>query len=764
MMNHTSFRPSVLSRSASSDDSCTTRIGLRPASLIAALTLAIGIMASLITVATAQRATATPATPAGLFFKSDLIPDVFAAPTLASDVVIDISGDIARVNIRQRFRNPSKAWLEGIYVFPLPERAAVDRLIMHIGAREIEGQILEKQEAEKVYRDAADAGRHASLLSSARPNVFSTSLANIGPGEEIVIEIEYQDRIRFDDGAYSYRFPMVVNPRYTPGDAPDLVVVPPVPREGKWPGLQQPIGFVPGNHATPKRAAGDLFGPVQNPEDGVINPVSLAVLLDAGVAISDITSPNHAIAVERDGESRAIIALAEGSVPADQDFVLHWAPASGTAPAVGLFVEEVDGSAHLVTTVLPPAHGDADPVQRPRDIVFILDKSGSMHGTAIAQAKQAIRLAISRLPRNARFNLIAFDNTAHPLFNGLRPADENFITRAFEALDQLSAEGGTEMREALNLALDSPRDDGHLMQVVFLTDGSVSNERELFDLIDRRLGEARLFTVGIGPAPNSFFMRRAAETGRGAFTYIDDPRELDDRVSALLRKLERPAVTDLRVTWDVPGETTPQTYPVRIPDLYFGEPVTFATRMPDILRNDLTGTLRITGRRGDQTWTTDVALSGARPAPGAGAVWARTKIADLQAQRGQTTGEQDQIRAQIIETALTYRLVTQFTSLVAIDDAVIARPNEERLAQTEIPRNLPDGMSFEKVFGAKAFGPAGMAPVRQDLAQSAAFRQAIGLPVTATPATQMAISGGAALILALSLFVLLRRRTDQAVS
>ncbi len=176
MMNHTFFRPSVLSRSASSDDSCTTRIGLRPASLIAALTLAIGIMATLITVATAQRATATPATPAGLFFKSDLIPDVFAAPTLASDVVIDISGDIARVNIRQRFRDPSKAWLEGINVFPLPERAAVDRLIMHIGAREIEGQILEKQEAEKVYRDAADAGRHAYCSPARAPTCSPPAL------------------------------------------------------------------------------------------------------------------------------------------------------------------------------------------------------------------------------------------------------------------------------------------------------------------------------------------------------------------------------------------------------------------------------------------------------------------------------------------------------------------------------------------------------------------------------------------------------------
>lgn len=758
-MNHTAFRPSVLSRPKSNNDSRAKRIGLRPGAFAGALAIAVGIMAALTAVASAQDTTTTQANPVGLFFKSDLTKDVFAAPTLSSDVVIDISGDIARVNVRQRFRNPSKVWMEGVYVFPLPERSAVDRLIMHIGEREIEGRILEKQEAEKVYREAADAGRHASLLSSARPNVFSTSVANIGPGEEIVIEIEYQDRIRFDDGAYSYRFPMVVTPRYTPGNPPALVVVPPSPREDRWPELQ-PIDFLPKDGTAPRRTAGDLFGPIRNPEDGAINPLSLAVLLDAGVAISNITSPNHNIAVTRDGTSRAIIALAAGAVPADQDFVVNWRPTTGTAPAVGLFIEEVEGSAHLVTTVLPPNHTDTNINQRPRDIVLILDKSGSMHGTAIAQAKQAIRLAISRLPEDARFNLIAFDNVAQPLFNGLRPANEEFVTRAFEALDKLNADGGTEMREALNLALDSPRDAERLMQVVFLTDGAVSNERELFDLIDRRLGEARLFTVGIGPAPNSFFMRRAAEAGRGTFTYIDDPRELDERVSALLRKLERPALTDLRVTWDIDANSAPETYPARIPDLYFGEPVTFTSRLPDVDGDNLTGTLRITGRRGDENWSTEIALNEARPAEGAGAVWARTRIADLQARRGQTADEQDQTRAQIIKTALAYRLVTQFTSLVAVDESEVARPESEILAQREIERNLPDGMSFEKIAGAQAFGKSGMAPVQQDMMQNAAFRQVIGLPVTATPATQMALSGGLALVVGLLLIVLLRRRTN----
>lgn len=755
MMNHTSFRPSVLSRTEPTKSGRKSERGIRLTTIVAGLTVTVAILASLTSVAIAQTAQVSENGPVGLFFKSDLTKDVFAAPTLSSDVVIDISGEIARVNIRQRFRNPSDVWMEGVYVFPLPERSAVDRLTMRIGAREIEGEILEKQEAERVYREAADAGRHASLLSSARANVFSTSVANIGPGEEIVIEIEYQDRIRFDDGAYSYRFPLVVAPRYTPGDAPALVVVTPSPRDGRWPELQ-PIEFQPNPPSGANASVRDIFGPIRNPKNGAINPVSLAVLLDAGVELAKLGSPNHDISITRDGNSRAIVTLSAGSVPADQDFVLNWTPANSSAPMIGLFAEHVDGSTHVVTSVLPPQEIDPTIIPNPRDIVLILDKSGSMHGTAIAQAKQAIRLAISRLPKDARFNLIAFDNAAKPVFNGLRPANENFITRAFEALDRLEADGGTEMHAALELALDSPREAGRLMQVVFLTDGAVSNERELFDLIDHRLGDARLFTVGIGPAPNSFFMRRAAESGRGTFTYIDDPRELDDRVSSLLRKLERPALTDLRVTWDLSSDAIPQTYPSRIPDLYFGEPITFTTKLTGTNPETIAGTMRIEGRRGQDIWATELDLADVQNAEGAAAVWARSKIADLQAQRGQTEVEQDQIRDQVVKTALTYQLVTAFTSLVAVDETKIARPENVSSSQTEVERNLPAGMSMEKVFGAKAFGKGGMAPVQDSMVQSPAFRQAIGLPVTATPATQMAIAGGLAILLSLLLLMLRR--------
>ncbi len=755
-MNHTAFRPSVVSERPPSTPHA--HRGIPVATMAMAFALAMAILIALTLVARAAPAIA-PA-PVGLFFKSDLSDDVFAAPTLSSEVVIDISGEIARVNVRQRFRNPSKVWMEGVYVFPLPDRSAVDRLTMHIGEREIEGEILEKQEAERVYREAAAAGRHASLLSSERPNVFSTKVANIAPGAEIVIEIEYQDRVLYADDAYSYRFPLVVAPRYTPGAEPALVVIPPQPRDDRWPELQRIHHAPDSTGTTPATAASQgrtLFGPIRNPDRGRINPVSLAVLLDAGMPITRLASPNHQIVITKDGEARAVVSLAAGEVPADRDFVLNWQPKIDAQPKVGLFSETVGGAAHLVTTILPPADDTWTDDMLPRDVIFILDKSGSMHGPAIAQAKQAIRLAISRLPRDARFNLIAFDSTSQKLFNSPRAASEKNITRALDALDRIDADGGTEMRAALDQAFDSPREAGRLMQIAFLTDGAVGNERELFELIERRLGDARLFTVGIGSAPNGFFMRRAAETGRGTFTYVDDPREIDEKITALLQKLERPALTDMRVTWDVSGNRTPETFPIRIPDLYFGEPVKFSTRFPGLDADALEGTLTITGRRGDETWSQDIPLADIRNAQGVGAVWARARVAALQAARGQTPDEAEDMRARIVETALAYRLVTEFTSLVAVDDAEIARPESEELVTGEVERNLPDGMSFEKIFGEQAMGPAGMVPVQADVVQSAPFRKAVGLPTTATPAQQMVIAGAVALLGTLLLLMVRRR-------
>jgi Ca-activated chloride channel family protein len=669
--------------------------------------------------AQAQTATQNAALPAsaeippaaGLFFKSDKTDSLFAAATLASDVTIQIAGDVARVNVVQHFRNPSKVWLEGVYIFPLPERSAVDRLTMRIGDREVRGRILEKEEAQRVYREAAAAGKRASLLTSKRPNVFSTSVANIGPGEQISIEIEYQDTALFADGVYSYRFPLVVNPRYTPAANLPLVAVPPAtPRPPATPfdrdrGLQKinfDTGVAPANHqgdgAAPPPAATrergrDLFGPVRNPALGKINPVSLQVHLNPGAPLADISSPNHQIDILRDEAGGVHVTLAKGEIPADRDFVLNWTPAAGAQPEIGLFSETRDGADHLLISLLPPDAAAWPERVVPRDLVLVLDKSGSMHGTAIARAREAAQLALERLTTRDRYNLIVFDNATRRLFSHVQPATGANVQLGLNALRSLTSGGGTEMHGALTAAFANQAPQGRLRQVVFLTDGSVSNELALTELIETKLGSTRLFTVGLGSAPNSFFMRRAAEAGRGTFTYIDKPGEVVAKMGALHRKLERPALTDIRLDWHLQAAVAPEVFPAVIPDLYIGDPISFSVRLPGNAGQAPSGALRISGRLNNEEWSRLVPLASVKPVAGVAGVWGRARVADQRAAYPLREPDFAKMRAQVVKTALAYQLVTEFTSLVAVDDSEVARPPEEALETREIDRNLPAGVA-----------------------------------------------------------------------
>ena len=696
---------------------------------------------------------------AGLYFNAGREDAVFEAPVLASDVAIDLNGQVARVRVRQHFVNPSPVWLEGIYVFPLPEKSAVDRLTMTVGQRRVEGRILEKQEAERVYRQAAAEGRKASLLSSERPNVFVTSIANIGPGEEVVIEIAYQDSAAYDDGTFSYRFPMVVAPRYTPSDNPVPMVRAPVEplRPGALGVPTQPIA-----HRGDKRgelARGrDIFGPVRRPEEGFANPLTLQVWLDAGRPLAALDSLYHQVEVEALDDRRRLITLAGGSVPTDRDFVLEWRPEPGPGPEVALFGEEVDGEAYLLVTLLPPQgetadgiSGEAEEFRPPRDLIFVVDTSGSMHGLSIAQAKEALGFALARLRPGDRFNVIRFDDQTEALFDQARPASEDALRRAQAYVMSLQAGGGTEMRPALSRALDEPPLPGRLRQVVFLTDGAVSNEQELFMVIAERLGEARLFTIGIGSAPNSFFMRKAAELGRGSFTHIGDVREVSRRMTGLFNKLERPALTDVVLDWpDAAGQDL-ELYPARVPDLYAGEPVSFTIRLGGRRLHQLGGELLLTARRGGQLWERRLPLGRGTTAPGVASLWARAKFAEIT--DGLTRGEDPVLmRKAALEVALRHQLVTRFTSLVAVDDQV-TRPDSAALKRQEIARNLPRGMDYDYIFGALGETMELKSLPAPLLRKAAAGGSAIALPQTATPATWLALSGLFLLLLSAALLI-----------
>jgi Ca-activated chloride channel family protein len=639
------------------------------AGMIVSLVLALAIFI----VATQAQAAETPAPPGQgtLLLKSapDAVP--VAAPLLLTDVHIDVSGLVARATVAQRFVNATAVWQEGIYVFPLPENAAVDHLTMQVGERRIEGQIRERAVARAAYEQAKTEGRKATLVEQERPNVFTTSVAHIGPGEEVVVTIEYEQTLRYDAGAFSLRFPMVVAPRYIPGTS--LV-------DGD-PGS----GWAANTDQVPDAAR--VAPPVMHPSQGFVNPVTLAIDLHPGFPLAKIDSPYHTIDVVESADGRYAVQLAEGKVPANRDFELVWTPDVGAAPGAAIFAEQRGGRTYALAMVLPPAAQESLP-RLPREAVFIVDTSGSMEGTSIAQAKQALAMALDRLQSGDRFNVIEFNSVTKALFSAPVPLDATTLARAKSFVGSLRARGGTEMKPALETALTKDAAPGFVRQVVFLTDGAVGNEGELIQLIRERLGDRRLFTIGIGSAPNSFFLTKAAQFGRGTFTYIGDVREVAEKMGALFRKLESPVLTDLAIAW--PGAA--EMWPRQVPDLYAGEPVVVVAAL-----DALAGDVAISGKRGGVAWSARLPLDAGAREPGIGVLWARAKIDALtDALKGGDS--ESAVRSAVLEVALAHHLVSRYTSLVAVDVTPTAPPGTTSVPNA-LPTNLPAGWSYDAVFG-----------------------------------------------------------------
>ena len=631
------------------------------------------ILALLVLGATPALAQGRRVTEGTLLWRSAQQETAVPAPLLATDVQLRATGMVVRAVVRQQFTNPSADWAEGVYVFPLPEDAAVDHLKMTVGDRVIEGVIQERAAAKAAYTQARREGKRAGLVEQERPNVFTTSVANIPPGAAIGIEIQYQQSVRYDGGRFALRFPMVVGPRYVPGT--------PVPGSSG-------LGWSPDTDAVPD--ASRITPPVEHPARGAINPVSLRVELDPGVPLAGLQSPSHAIHTRALSAGRYEIELQQGSVPADRDFQLVWTPSAGAAPAAALLTEPKGDEVFALLMVMPPAQTAVDNDRLPREVVFVLDHSGSMAGASIEQARAALVLALARLRPTDHFNVIRFNHRTDSLFAGARPADRANLDAARRYVDAIRADGGTEMLGALERSLEGSEQSGRLRQVIFLTDGAVGNEARLFQAIRERLGDSRLFTIGIGSAPNSHFMREAARLGRGTFTYIGNPTEVKDKMTGLFRKLESPALADVRL--ELPGAPDAEILPAPIPDLYVGEPIVAAIRT-----RLLPAEAVVRGRFGSTPWQTQVPLRQAAPGAGLPAHWARARIAALLDQR-RAGAPDDDVRHAVLDVALRHHLVSPYTSLVAVD-VTPARPGDAPLTTHAMKTNLPHGWEYEAVFG-----------------------------------------------------------------
>jgi len=615
-----------------------------------------------------------------LLFRTTQPGRFIPAPTLKTDVTIDVTGIIARTSVRQEFTNPSREkddWAEGIYVFPLPETAAVDHLRMTVGERIIEGQIKERTEAKKVYEQAKQDGKRTSLIEQERPNIFTTSVANIGPGERITVEIEYQETIRYDSGQFQLRFPMVVGPRYIPG-------TPVIVEE------ERPKGAGTSLDTDRVSDASRITPPVQKPGPRPVNPVSLSLTLTAGFPLAKLESLSHAILVIEDPDGRSHVTLRKDTVPADRDFQLTWQPAPGMEPIATVLTEQQDGETYALLMLMPPDRQNEAIPKIPRDVTFIIDTSGSMAGQSIEQAKASLTLALSRLTTRDRFNILQFNNRVRSLFSDLQPVTAASIKKAVRYADHLSADGGTEILPALRQALKGSADPHRLQQVILLTDGQIGNEEELFELLHHRLGTRRVFTVGIGSAPNSHLMRKTAELGRGTFTYIGNTAEVKDKLDGLFRKLERPVLSDLR--FDQTGWTGIEQYPSRIADLYEGAPVIVAAKARSLPEHTV-----LDGRIGANPWSLPVSMKQATARSGLSVHWARQKISALM-DEAVAGGSEDSIRKAVLDVALAHHLVSKYTSLVAVD-MTPARPTDKPLTDHVLATNLAHGQDYHAIFG-----------------------------------------------------------------
>ena len=590
--------------------------------------------------------------PEGLQMK---IGDEWVA-TLAMDTTVDmqVRGLLAEVTVRQTYRNDASEWREGRYLLPLPENGAVGALTLRVGERLIVGEIREKAEAEAIYQAAAASGQRASLVSQNRPNLFQTRVANIGPGEEVEIEVRYWQPVAFRDGVFSLHLPLTLTPRYE-GTREAVALLDPSTRPAALPVADEAI------------VRSSALPPT----------VALDVEIEPGLPLKRVTSPSHAITVSAEGGTYRAT-LTHRVDASDRDFILEWEPVPSRSPRSAVFTDTVDGESFAMLMLVPPTLPVAP---LPRELILVIDNSGSMSGASMAQAIEAADRALARLRPGDRFNVVRFDDSFDLLFPGAVAAEPGNVARARSFVRSLRAEGGTEMLPALRAALAGQAPAGYLRQVVLATDAAIGNEDELLRLIETERGESRLFPVGIGSAPNGHFLRKAAEAGRGTQALVRNVEEVAEVMDGLLAKLDRPAMRDITLAW--PGAA--EMHPARVPDLYEGEALQVVARV-----DRLQGTVAVSGLR-PEPWTRQLPLSGgsAVPAPGIGRLWARARIDTLEddLRRG---GDEARLRQDIVDTALRHGLVSRFTSLVAVDKTP-ARPAGEAMGSTRVMNATPEG-------------------------------------------------------------------------
>ncbi|HEY2392706.1 MAG TPA: VIT domain-containing protein [Candidatus Angelobacter sp.] len=609
-------------------------------------------------------------------------------PLKHTGIKTEISGFVARTEVTQEFENALPDAVEAVYVFPLPHESAVDGMSMTVGTREIHAVIKERDEARKIFEQARNTGHTAALLDQERPNIFTQSVTNIPPGGKVEIKLSVIELLKYEAGVYEFAFPLVVGPRYIPGNPTSLGDHGTMPNTDQVPDASQISPPVAGVHTAEAHAGHDI---------------SMEINLAAGVPVGDVESTSHKIFADRTGADSYHIKLAHEAVLPNKDFILRYKVAgAGIDDAILTHSDKTGG---YFTLILQPPNRPPEKTLVPRQLIFVLDTSGSMWGYPLDMAKKTIQRALDNLRKDETFNLITFSGDTRILFPEPVPATPENVAQAKAVLAGAYGGGGTEMMGAIRAALgddagkDKPMEADPIRVVCFMTDGYVGNDAAIIAEVKKH-SDARVFSFGIGKAVNRFLLTKMAEEGHGDVEFVTAPGETQAAADRFYERVHSPVLTNITIDWN--GLPVTEVYPREVRDLFSAKPIIITGRFT----GNPSGKITIKGYQGTGDFSRVIPVDFSSAGAGNAAlekIWARRKVEDLMEQdwNGIQTGNSAH-KAEIIQVGLEHSLATQYTSFVAVEERTVV--TDGKLVRMEVPIELPQSVSPLAVPGGQ-FGP-----------------------------------------------------------
>lgn len=604
----------------------------------------------------------TPMQP-GLHVLSPDGQEVF--PLQHTEVMAKIAGNVSRVEVTQTFANPFEKPLEAVYVFPLPDEAAVDDMEIKVGDRIIRGAIEKRAQAQKIYQQAKQQGKTAGLLEQQRDNIFTQSLANIKPGEKIDVTIRYTESLKFPGGDYEFVFPMVVGPRYI--------------------------------SSTSQVSDASQITPPTLPESRSGQDIGVTVEIEAGVPVSNVRSPSHQIHTTQDGRVLRMQLDRKDTIP-NKDLIVRYQVAGKETQSTVLASRDERGG-HFATYLIPAVAYQSNQIV-PKDVVFLIDTSGSQAGAPMEQSKALMRRFVNGLNPNDTFTIIDFANTATVLSpTPLQNTAQN-REKAIAYINRLEADGGTELLNGIKTVLNFPTaSSGRLRSIVLLTDGLIGDDNGAIAEVQSKLKPGnRLYSFGVGSSVNRFLIDRLAEIGRGTAQVVRGDEPTEKVVENFFGQINNPVLTNIEVKWL--GVGIPEIYPLKPPDLFANQPLVLFGRKQD----GSSGSLRITGiaaggKRYEKTIPVEFEGGGN---PAIAQLWGRSRIKYFMDRM--FYAETPSGVKQVTDTAIAYRLLSKYTAFVAVSEEVRVNADNNKL-RVDVPVETPDGMSTQPPSAPKATVP-----------------------------------------------------------